>query len=139
MFGNYEKNALYLNPYAKMVSGFKESKESTIVAQIELKQDFSFILDGLKGRALANVNRYSYFDSQRSFIPFYYQATRTGDGDLYLIDLNEETGREYLDYSGGGKNVTSSMYFEGQLSYNKTFAKKITSNQKMISIPSYVR
>lgn len=124
MFGNYEKNALYLNPYAKMVSGFKESKESTIVAQIELEQDFAFILDGLKGRALANVNRYSYFDSRRSFVPFYYQATRTGDGDLYLIDLNEETGREYLDYSGGDKNVTSSMYFEGQLSYSKTFAKK---------------
>ncbi len=123
LFGNYEKNALYLNPYARMVQGFKESKESTIVAQIELDQDFKFLLDGLKAHFMANFNRYSFFDSRRSIVPYYYQAARTGKGDLVLTGLNDETGREYLDYSGGDKSVSSSSYMEAQLSYAKTFGK----------------
>lgn len=124
MFGNYEKDNLYLNPYAQMVRGFKESKEATVAAQIELEQDFKFITEGLKGRAMVNTNRYSYFDSQREFVPYYYAGYRNLEGEFSLLPLNEDKGKDYLDYSGGDKKVSSSLYLEAQLSYAKKIAEE---------------
>ena len=72
MFGNYGTSANYLNPYAEMARGYKEYENTVILAQLELKQDFSFITEGLKGRLLGNVTRTSYYDLQRSYTPFYY-------------------------------------------------------------------
>lgn len=124
MFGNYEKEKMYLNPYAQMVRGYKESKDATVTAQIELVQDFKFITEGLVGRVMANTTRYSYFDAQREFIPYYYAGTRTLDGEFTLIPLNEDKGQDYLDYSAGDKNVNSSLYMEAQLSYNKKITER---------------
>lgn len=124
LFGNYEKEKIYLNPYAQMVRGYKESKDATVTAQLELEQDFKFITDGLKGRLMINANRYSYFDAQREFSPFYYSGTRSLDGQFVLLPLNEETGRDYLDYKEGGKDVRSSLYLEAQMSYAKNIAEK---------------
>lgn len=124
MFGNYEREKIYLNPYAQMVRGFKESTDATVMAQIELEQDFKFIAEGLKGRLMANTNRYSSFDAKRELIPFYYSGSRTLDGDFALNPLNEDKGRDYLDYKEGGKDVSSSMYLEAQLFYNTKIAKR---------------
>src|SRR3546814_3064189 len=54
LFGNYGTDASYLNPYANLVRGYKESSNSRIDAQFELKQDFNFLVKGLSGRALFN-------------------------------------------------------------------------------------
>lgn len=121
LFGNYEKDALYNNPYARMVRGYKETKSSTIMAQVDLEQDLDFITKGLKARIMGNVNRYSYFGAGREFKPFYYQAARTDEGEYRLLDLNETTGQNYLNYSDTGKDVTSTLYFEGQTMYQRKF------------------
>lgn len=72
LFGNSGSSANYLNPYAEMARGYKEYEKTVVLAQLELKQDFGFITDGLNGRLLANVTRNSYYDLTRSYTPFYY-------------------------------------------------------------------
>lgn len=105
MFGNYGTSANYLNPYAEMARGYKEYENTVILAQLELKQDFSFITEGLKGRLLGNVTRTSYYDLQRSYTPFYYALdSYDKKKDEYTLSaLNPDLGTDYLGYSPGSK------------------------------------
>ncbi|WP_206082069.1 TonB-dependent receptor [Maribellus sediminis] len=125
LFGNYG-NANYINPYAELVRGYKEYSESLMLAQFEIKQDLSFVTDGLRARFLGNTTRNAYFDVVRSYNPFYYTVTdydpRTEEYELTVLNANE--GRTSLDYQEGNKTVSSSFYSEAALSYDQTFSDK---------------
>lgn len=125
MFGNHEEGN-YLNPYAEMVRGYRDYSRSHVLAQLELKQDFSFLTEGLAFRALMNTNRSSFFDVTRSYSPFYYTAGNYDRrADTYNLSLiNADTGTEYLGYEEGPKQVSSVFYMESALSYNRVFAEK---------------
>lgn len=121
---------LYRNPYAQMVSGYQIYNKSTISAQIELKQDFDFLLPGLTARAMGYTRRYAYTSSNRSYNPFYYRANATSDG-ITLIPFNEggdgsigTQGTEYLSYSEDSKEVNTEYYGELVVNYDHTFADK---------------
>jgi TonB-linked SusC/RagA family outer membrane protein len=121
LFGNYG-DANYINPYAELVRGYKEFSKSLMLAQFELKQDLSFVTDGLNARFLGNTTRDAYFDVVRSYRPFYYEADnynpRTDEYELFI--LNAEEGNTTLDYVEGEKFVSSTFYAEGALTYNKS-------------------
>ncbi len=125
LFGNAEEGQ-YLNPYAQMVRGYRDYSRSLMLAQLEFKQDLSFLTDGLAFRTLLNTNRTSFFDVSRGYSPYYYNVgaynRRTDEYRLSLI--NENTGREYLDYSEGPKEVSSIFYLESAISYNKNLGEK---------------
>ncbi|MEL7587442.1 MAG: TonB-dependent receptor [Prolixibacteraceae bacterium] len=130
MFGNYDNGSrnYFMNPYAEMVKGYKEYSRSVMSAQFEVKQDLSFLADGLTVRTMVNTMRNTYFDVTRAYRPFWYQATGYDkyDDSYSLVLLNEQEGTEYLDYSPGGKDVQSSFYLESALDYNRTFNDKHT-------------
>lgn len=118
LFGNYGSGN-YINPYADMVKGYKEYNNTLVQAQLELKQDLRFLLEGLSMRGLFNTTRYSYFDVSRYYNPYYYTLgyyDKSKD-EYFLTPLNEATGTEYLTYSEGEKSVYSTTYFEGALQY----------------------
>lgn len=125
LFGNYG-NANYINPYAELVKGYKEYSQSLMLAQIELKQDFGFITEGLAARILGNTTRNAYFDVIRSYNPFYYSVSDYDPRkDIYeLTVLNANDGRASLDYQEGEKKVSSTFYTEGALQYDRTFDEK---------------
>lgn len=123
LFGNYGQGGEYMNPYAEMLRGYKESENTVVIAQLELKQNFDFITKGLKGRVLGNITRNSGYDLTRAYQPFYYSV---GSYDKYtntytLSDLNADSGTDYLDFQPGNKTVSSSLYMEASLSYDRTF------------------
>ena len=124
LFGNYDDGS-YLNPYAKMVSGYKEYSKTTVLGQFELKQDLRFITEGLKARIMASTTRYSYFDVSRSYKPFYYViAQYDSRSKEYMLDcLNKATGTEYLNYNPGSKSVTATDYFEAAINYDRDFGR----------------
>jgi TonB-linked SusC/RagA family outer membrane protein len=129
LFGNAPKgsnNAGFVNPYAELVRGYKESSKSLIDAAMEFKQDLNFITKGFKGRALFNTSRYSYFDVTRSYNPYYYRV-QTYDrftDDITLVHLNPDGNpTEYLNYSRGVPDVNSSIYMEAALMYDRVFGK----------------
>jgi TonB-linked SusC/RagA family outer membrane protein len=125
MFGNFGKDASYLNPYAEMVKGYRDESRSQMLAQFEVKQDLSGILDGLAIRTMINFTRTSVFGYRRSYSPFYYQlAGYDALTDKYQISKINENGTEYLGFDQGGKDLTSTLYSESTINYNKTFKNK---------------
>lgn len=133
LFGNYD-GAKHVNPYADMVKGYKDYSKTLVLAQLELKQDLSFITEGLSVRGLFNTSRYSYFDVSRFYTPFYYKIgmyDKQNDG-YTLMPLNEKEGKEYLDYSEGKKEVNSTIYFEAAAQYNRTFNKKHATSALLV-------
>jgi TonB-linked SusC/RagA family outer membrane protein len=127
MFGNYESGN-YLNPYAEMVKGYKDYSRSSMTATFEIKQNLDFITKGLAFDGFASTNRYSYFDVNRFYNPYYYRLVsgsydrKTGD---YSVDvINPLSGTEYLNYNEGPKQVSSIFHFQTTLNYNRIFNKK---------------
>ena len=122
LFGN-ALGGNYINPYAELIKGYKEYSQSLMLAQFELKQELSFITEGLRARVLGNTIRNSYFDVIRSYNPFYYTISNYDSrSDIYnLIVLNANEGRTSLDYQEGGKRVSSTFYSEAALQYDRTF------------------
>ncbi|QEC53791.1 TonB-linked SusC/RagA family outer membrane protein [Anseongella ginsenosidimutans] len=136
LFGNFGTDANYVNPYANLVKGYKEYSRSQLHAQFEVEQDFSFIAKGLKGGAIFNTSRYSYFDVTRQYVPFYYTI---GGYDRFtdsyqLAGLNETEGEEYLDWVGGAKDIESTTYLQASLTYQRLFTEKHDLSAMLIGI-----
>lgn len=125
MFGNYGDGS-YINPYADMVKGYKEYTRSNILAQFELKQNLSFITEGLNIHALFNTSRVSYFDVSRFYNPFWYQINQYDKyaNEYSLAQLNPNGGTEYLEYDEGDKQINSTTYIQTTANYNRTFKDK---------------
>lgn len=138
LFGNAPRgdNGVYANPYASMVSGFQQYNRTQLNVQLEVKQDFDFLVKGLKARMMAYTQRYSYFSLERRYNPFYYHATpnsfSTSGYSLRL--LNEDSATEYLNYSEGGKTVNTTAYLETAVTYNRTFGQKHDISGMLIGI-----
>ena len=136
MFGNTyaTESALYTNPYADMVKGYRDQSSSMILAQFELNQDLDFITKGLKARALFSSTRNSSFDVSRFYNPFFYLGSNYNSlTDTYkLTELNPETGTEYLGYNEGSKKISTNTYVEAAMSYDRTFSDKHTVSGMLI-------
>jgi TonB-linked SusC/RagA family outer membrane protein len=122
LFGN-SSEMNYLNPYAEMLKGYRQTSNSTMMAQLELKQDFSRWIEGLSARIMGNTSRYGDFTLSMQYSPFYYEIAsydrQTRQYTLY--EINPTTGREYLEYTPGAKNVNYSLYGEGAINYKRVF------------------
>lgn len=145
LYGNTD-GANHINPYALMSRGYKDYSRTLVLAQVDINQDLKFITEGLRVRGLLSTTRYSYFDSARSYKPFYYKiGYYNPELDVYnLTALNAESGSEYLDYSGG-KDINSKTYLEAAVEYARTFGRhEVTgllvyqNTQQVIGNPSSV-
>jgi TonB-linked SusC/RagA family outer membrane protein len=124
------QDGYYVNPYAEMVKGYRDQTNSLMMAQLELKHDLSWLTEGLNFRVMANTNRRSDYGIQRFYNPFYYgmQSYNKVTGDLFLHVLNERenemgyaVGRESLDYNETRKEISSTLYVESAINYNRRF------------------
>ncbi len=117
LFGNYD-NGQYLNPYAEMVSGYKESSKSKIIAQLEFKQDLDFITEGLKFKLIFNGTKKSSYIVDRFYKPYYYTPKLNRETkEVKLIPLNEEEGTEHLSFNQRDRYISSTTYLESRLHY----------------------
>jgi TonB-linked SusC/RagA family outer membrane protein len=124
------------NPYAQLLKGHKSSSESRMSAQLELNQDFKFITEGLKLRTVFNTNRYSYFDSQLAYSPYFYSADSYDKvANTYTLswlnpknNVSNNVPTEYLVYNRSEPNANSFFYFQGALDYNRKFGNHTVSS-----------
>ena len=87
-FGNSIKTAdrLNVNPYAYMMSSYKESNYATINASLRAVQKLDFITEGLNVSALVNMKSYAYSDYVNTIEPYYYHVMDyTNDFRSYII------------------------------------------------------
>ncbi len=127
MFGGTSERG-FLNPYAEMTKGYKDYNRSLMLAQLELKQNLSFLTEGLNFRSMMNTNRTSRYDIARSYSPYFYEISnydkRTLEYDLNLF--NENSGTEFLDFNllDNLREQSTVFYMESALNYNRTFSDK---------------
>ena len=135
MFGNYE-GGNYINPYADMVKGYRDNTTSVMQAQFEMKQNLDFITEGLNMRGLFSINRFSEFDVERSYNPFYYSVIDYDrvNNTFNLFKINPDEGTEYLDYSEGVKDIAATTYAELAMNYDRTFNKKHGVSGLLVSV-----
>lgn len=125
LFGNaFQGN--YINPYADMVKGYKDYSRTLLLAQAEFHQKLDFLSKGLSARILINTTRYSYFQSIRSYVPFYYSVDRYDKRkDIYTLHtINETTGKEWLTNPSSSQSTQTTFYLEGAIQYDHTFKEK---------------
>ncbi|SDE10145.1 SusC/RagA family TonB-linked outer membrane protein [Niabella drilacis] len=132
--------ALYLNPYAKAVSGYQQTNTAQLTPQITINQNLKDILPGLTASAMAYTTRQSYFDVSRQYSPFYYSASII-NGTPVLSLLNDvrnsiqigDVPTEYLSYSPGEKKVSTVLWGQAALNYAGRFAEKHSVGASIIT------
>lgn len=135
------------NPYAQLLKGHTNSSESRMSAQFEVNQNFDFITEGLKLRAMFNANRRSFFGSKQYYSPYFYSVgsydKQANTYDLTWLNPTNLTGTpniptEYLLYDAGynpqGMQAESFVYLQGALDYNRTFKENHTISSTLIGI-----
>lgn len=124
LFGNAGETGNYLNPYAELVKGYRQSSYSIMSAQVELNQGLDFLAPGLSARGMMNFKRASSYSFGRSTGPFWYKYTKdASSGKGMLVSLNKN-GRDFLSFDEGGKYVNSQIYGEAAIQYNQNFKDK---------------
>ncbi len=137
LFGN-TSGGLSVNPYANLVKGYYQFFRSTINAQFNIAQNLNMLLPGLKFSGMISTTRFSDYNINRSYNPFYYtvQNYDAVKNQYELLWLNNVTDAsrptEYLSYSKSANTVTSQVYMQGVLSYDKTFATDHNLSVKLI-------
>lgn len=128
LFGNADV-LNYLNPYADMVEGYKQSTSSLMLAQFEVKQELDWLIKGLSIRGMVNTNRSANFDVSRQYTPFFYTPTSYDKvaNTFLLYNINPLTGSDYLNFVPGAKSVSSVFYAEAAANYLRTFKKHSVS------------
>jgi len=125
MFGGL-RNKTFSNPYADMVKGYQNNSRTLMLAQLEVNQDLSFLTSGLTLHAMMNTNRLSSFEVARQYAPFYYDLTAYDPAtkQYSLLNFNEETATEYLDYNLPDRSQSNAFYLQSTLNYDRTFNEK---------------
>lgn len=125
---------LYVNPYADLVRGYRQSNTSNLQPQIEVNQDLKGIIPGLKARFMGYVQRTSGYNVSRAYNPFYYSANSIDGNNITLTEINGGgpqsigvVGSDYLSYAEGSKDIKSVLYTEAAVNYNQTFKKNSVS------------
>ena len=115
------------NPYADLMHGYKSFSESRMSAQFEVNQNLNFVTRGLTFHGIFSTNRYSYFDLNRNYLPFYYNIKSfdqaTNKYTLNWINNAPGQAQEFLNYNEGAKYINTYIYMQGSLDYDRSFGK----------------
>jgi TonB-linked SusC/RagA family outer membrane protein len=124
LFGNTLVNGSMLsNPYAEMVKGYQSRNISIVTMMATIRQDFDFLLKGLKFEGKGSVKSDGTSNQSRSFSPFFYaveqynQVTR----EYKLFGLNRTTGNNSMGDISATNERGASYYFEGRLNWNGSY------------------
>jgi len=140
LFGNSAGSGLgstiHVNPYASLLSGHKNYSESRMLAQLELHQKLDFLTEGLNFHTIFSTNRYARFESQMYYNPFYYTHTNydklTNEYSLQWINNQPGQAQEYLSYVPGASVLSTFVYLQGVLDYDKEIAKNYRLSASLI-------
>jgi TonB-linked SusC/RagA family outer membrane protein len=135
LFGNYG-TADYINPYAQALRGYRDYSKNMTMTQFEVKQNLDMLTEGLKFRAMMNMNRFSEFTVHRQYVPFYYTVDEYDlNTNAYTLKcLNPESGSNFLNYNPGSRIINTVFYLESALDYNKTIEEKHNLNAMLVYI-----
>ncbi len=126
-FGNaiLTGNALRENPYAKMVSSFKQTDINTLNTSVKIDQDLKFITPGLTVNALLNFKNYSYHGYNRTIEPYYYRVKDNSydpvEPTTYDLERLGTSGTPYITTSDPTRTGDRTIMLQFQMNYQRQF------------------
>ncbi|MDR1666996.1 MAG: TonB-dependent receptor [Bacteroidales bacterium] len=111
-----------ISPYVLMnYTGSASENTNTFKTTINLNQDLSMLLKGLKIRIQGAFDTKSYFSERRYVLPdLYYASTRGVDGELQIVKRVSATPAGY----SFSQRQFRKYHLESTLNYDKVFAEK---------------
>lgn len=127
-FGNaiLSGSNLRTNPYAYMLSSYKQMQENTLNTSLKISQKLDFITKGLSATALVNFKNWSQNYFSRTIEPYYYRIKdgsfnpETGEYELERIGTS---GTDYISQSNITKTGDNTFFFQFTLDYARRFGK----------------
>ena len=118
--------SLYTNPYAYMLSSFKEANFSTINTSVYVSQNLDVVTKGLKATALVNWKSWSHTSYSRSLDPYWYRVKQGSwspdNPSQFETERVNDSGSEYISESGISRGTDNTFYLDFRLNYERTFA-----------------
>lgn len=122
---NLSGSTLYRNPYAHMLSSFRENNYSTMNTSLTLDQKLGFITNGLSFRVLVNLKSWDEVSYTRSIDPFYYRikddSWNVEDPNVFQLERVGASGNNFVVQSDPSRNSDQTIYLDARMDYNRVF------------------
>ncbi len=123
LFGS-DARGVMVNPYARMVRGYKDGSMGRITSQFSLDQNMDAVLQGLMARAKVSIKNDNRYENARGYDPYLYNIKNYDEfSDTYEL-LQVHRGTDAL----GNPSITRSgefkFYMEAGLTYSNTLNDK---------------
>jgi TonB-linked SusC/RagA family outer membrane protein len=133
-------NELNTNPYAAMLSSFRQSNTNTVNTSLHLSQDLNFLTKGLNISALANWKNYYYSSYTESMSAYFYRVKQNSwsaeDMSHYTLE-QLKAGSDYISQSGISKGGDNTFYLDARLNYNRSFGPHNITGMLMYMMREY--
>ena len=112
------------NPYAYMLTSYRNYQENTVNTSLKVTQNFDFITKGLSATALVDFKNWSSNSFNRSIEPYYYRIV---DGSFdpatgaYELERVGTSGTDYIAESGISRSGDNTFFLQATVNYNRQF------------------
>lgn len=127
-------SAFAVNPYAEMLSTFRNTKGNTINTSLNIDQKLDFVTKGLSLTALVNFKSWSQTYYDRSITPYLYGVKKdnwsSDEPNFYETELLQR-GTDYINESDITRDSDHTFYLDARLNYNRSFGNHTVSGMLM--------
>ena len=113
------------NPYAYMLSSFKEYNENTLNTSLKINQKLDFVTKGLSVQAMVNWKNWASSSYNRTIEPYYYGikggSYNPSNPTDYEIERLGTSGTDYLKTSDISKASDQTFYLDARVNYDRQF------------------
>lgn len=126
-FGNaiWTGSSVRTNPYAYMLSSFKEYNENTLNTSLKINQKLDFVTKGLSVQAMVNWKNWASSSYNRTIEPYYYGikggSYNPSNPTDYEIERLGTSGTNYLKTSDISKASDQTFYLDARVNYDRQF------------------
>ena len=123
-WGAYGGAANAYNPMASLVSGYRDTFQSTVIANLDYEQKLDFLTEGLTFKAMVSFKNWSNSNTYRiapynSYNLSSYEKKEDGTYDYSLIQNGSD--QTVTLATTGGTSGDRRIYLQGMMEYNRTF------------------
>ena len=126
-FGNaiWTGSSVRTNPYAYMLSSFKEYNENTLNTSLKINQKLDFVTKGLSVQAMVNWKNWASSSYNRTIEPYYYGikggSYNPSNPTDYEIERLGTSGTDYLKTLDISKASDQTFYLDARVNYDRQF------------------
>ena len=126
-FGNaiWTGSSVRTNPYAYMLSSFKEYNENTLNTSLKINQKLDFVTKGLSVQAMVNWKNWASSSYNRTIEPYYYGikggSYNPSNPTDYEIERLGTSGTDYLKTADISKASDQTFYLDARVNYDRQF------------------